>query len=684
MNRARTSLLLSIIVVLTMLLSSCAPATPTAAPPPAQPEPTKAVQAEPTKAPEQPKPTEKPAEPKVEPTAAPEAKYKEAPELAEQVKAGKLPPIDERLPANPLVVEAAEIGKYGGEWRMGMRGGTDDPSFYRVVSHENLVRWSPNWDTIVPNLAEKWDVNADATEYTFYLRKGVKWSDGEPFTANDLEFVWNDVVLNTDLTKSPMGWLKSGGELAKFTKVDDFTVKFTFAKPYGLFLQYLATPDSRLLTFVPAHFAKQYHAKYLEADKLESMMKDGNYAAWTDMFIAKVVSADGGGMGPYSVAGRPTLAPWMVEEPFSGNATQVTLVRNPYYWKIDKEGQQYPYIGKVIYGVYQDIPSMLLKAMNGEIDFQGRHFNTLLNKSVLYDNMEKGGYRFFTFTTSGSNQAIVMLNLTHKDPVKREIFQNKDFRIGLSHAINRQEIINTVYVTMGTPAQPAPLEGTVFYNKQLATQYTEYDVAKANEYLDKVLPEKDAEGFRLGPDGKPFTFVIEIANANVDQVDTGNLIAKYWKAVGIKAEAKSEDRSLMYEHKDSNDLDAMIWGGEGGVNPILDPRNYFPNGGEAGYAMAWQWWYNGNELGEEPPEEVKAIMAQFDVVKAQATWEKQVEEMNKLLQMSADYFFCIGVSTPTPSYGIAKKNMGNVVDPMLFSWSFPSPSPYNLFTLYYK
>jgi peptide/nickel transport system substrate-binding protein len=683
MSRQTIYRLATLLVIFALLLGGCAPtAAPTVAVQPTEaekaPEPTK----EPVK-PAEPTATEKAAEAPA-PTETPEAKYKEAPDLAEQVKAGKLPPIDERLPVNPLVVEATEVGKYGGVWRMGMRGGTDDPSFYRIVGHENLVRWSPDWDSIIPNLAEKWEVNDDATEYTFYLRQGVKWSDGEPFTANDIAFVFEDVVMNTDLTKSPMGWMKSGGELGQFTKIDDFTFKITFTKPYGLFLQYLAAPDARLLTFVPAHFAKQYHAKYVDAAKLDQMLKEGNYASWTDMFIAKVVAADGGGMGPYSVAGRPTLAAWMVEEPFSGNATQVTLVRNPYYWKIDQEGQQYPYIDKLVYGVYQDIPSMLLKAMNGEIDFQARHFNTLLNKAVLYDNMEKGGYRFFEMSPSGSNSNVIMLNLTHKDPVKREIFQNKDFRIGLSYAINRQEIINTVYVTMGKPAQPAPLEGSVFYNEQLATQYTEYNVDKANEYLDKVLPDKNADGFRLGPDGKPFTFVIEIANANTDQVDTGNLVAKYWKAVGIQAEAKSEDRSLMYEHKDSNDLDAMIWGGEGGINPILDARNFFPFSGESGFAQAWVWWYNNDERGEEPPDEVKAMMEQYNVVKTSTTWEKQVEEMNKLLQMSADYFFCIGISTPTPSYGIAKTNMGNVRDSMINSWSFPSPAPYNMFTLFYK
>jgi peptide/nickel transport system substrate-binding protein len=445
----------------------------------------------------------------------------------------------------------------------------------------------------------------------------------------------------------------AGGELGKVTKVDDYTVKYTFAQPYGLFIQFAASIDTRPMLMFAKHYAQQFHADYTDKAKLDETVQAAGFASWRDLFIAKVGQPDGGGWGPWGNAGRPTLFAWMVEEPYTASATQVVMVPNPYYWKVDQNGQQYPYIDKVVYDVFQDVPAMLLKATNGEIDFQMRHFNTLTNKAVLFDNQEKG---------------------------------DKDFRIGLSYALNRQEIIDTVYVGQAKPMQPAALEGTPFYSEQLATQYIEYDVAKANEYLDKVLPNKDGNGMRLRPDGQPFVFAVEVANAYPEQVDAAtNFLSPQWKAVGVAAEARVEDRALMYERKNNNDLDAMLWGGEGGMNPILDPRNFFPYSQESAFAVAWALWGSGQTASpaEEPPDNIKKYFETFNKVKSSPTFEEQISVMNELLQMSADDFFCIGISTMPAGYGIVKNNMQNVPASLINSWSYPTPAPVNTFTFFY-
>lgn len=666
----KVSIVLRVILLTSFILASCSP-TPTPVPPTAT---TEAI-VEPT------------ATTVAGPTETPAPKFSEAPALAEQVKAGKLPALEERLPENPLVVEAKEVGVYGGTWRLGTRGGGDDAGFTRIFGYDQLLSWTEDWSNFKPNLAESVEVNPDATAYTIRLRKGVKWSDGEPFTADDIVFWYEDMLHDPELKFGVPAQFKVGGEEAKLTKVDDYTVKFTFAKPYGTFMLELASINAVGMTAVPAHWAKQFFPKYADKAALDKIIADAGLKTWVEYWNSRVCQGNNCGSGSlWQTPGRPTLYAWMVTEPYNANATQFVVERNPYYWKVDQTGQQYPYIDKLVYTVYQDVPAMLLKASAGEIDFQMRHFNLLANKAVLFDNQEKGDYRFFDLTDAANNRMVIMFNLTDKDPTMRKIFQSKDFRIGMSYAINRQEIIDTVWVSQGKPWQAAPLESSPFYNEKMAKQYVEYDVAKANEFLDKILPEKGTDGFRLTPDGKPFKFGLEIANANQSEVDSGNMIVKYWQAVGVNVEAIAEDRTLYYTRKGNNDGNAFLWQGEGGFNPILDPRSYFPFSGESNWAEAWQAWYNNpdSDIAEEPPAEIKALFEKFDTVKSSTTYEDQVKAMNELLALSAEQFYVLGIMTPPDQYGIVKNNMHNVPDHMILSFVFPTPGPYNTFAFFFK
>ena len=190
------------------------------------------------------------------------------------------------------------------------------------------------------------------------------------------------------------------------------------------------------------------------------------------------------------------------------------------------------------------------------------------------------------------NDAVIMLNLTHPDPVKREIFQNKDFRIGLSYAIDREEIIDMVYVGQGEPHQVGPRPESDLYNERLSKQYTEYDVDLANEYLDKAgYSARDREGYRLGPDGERIRITFEIDSARLAFVDIAELLRGYWKDVGIEVQVRTMDRSLWEVRVRTNaEHDATIhkFGGGTGSVVYLDPRYYFPFDNNAFYARAWQ------------------------------------------------------------------------------------------------
>jgi peptide/nickel transport system substrate-binding protein len=615
-------------------------------------------------------------------TSAPvAASTKEAPQLAELVAAGKLPPLDQRLPKQPLVVKPLErVGTYGGVWRTAFVGGGDESYLVRCIDYENLVRWSPDWESVEPNVAESWEVNDNASEYTFKLREGMRWSDGEPYTADDILFWYEDIFLNEDLTPTKASFLLAKGEPVVVSKVDDYTVKFTFAAPNGLFLKNLAASDAYHLGRYPKHYLQQFHTKH--NPDVDTLAQESGQPDWISLFESKNVN--------FKNAELPALTAWKLTSALGENTTRVIAERNPYYWKVDPEGNQLPYIDSVAFDMVADAQVLVLKALNGEIDFMDRHLNAPANKPLFIDNQEKGGYVLFEATPTTANNMVIQFNLTHKDPAKRAIFQNKDFRVGLSHAINRQEIIDLVYVGQSKPYQAAPRPESAFYHERLATQYTEYDVAKANEHLDKVLPQKDSEGFRLAPDGQRFSFLMEIDGARTTFVDELNqIVPNYWKAVGIEASVKPIDRSLWETRvRDGSDFDATAhrFGGGSGQAVILDPRYWFPHSNNSLYAKAWVAWYQNpkNELAEEPPAEIKKQMELYESLKATSDEAEQAAIMKQILEIAADQFYTIGSSLESSGFGIASKRLRNIPTVFLDSFVYPHPQPTNPHQWFYE
>lgn len=614
--------------------------------------------------------------------------YNEAPMLAEMVANGELPPVSERLPANPMVVEPLDsIGQYGGTWRMGMRGGEDLTWLTRTVGYTGLVRWNPEWTEVVPDVAESWEINEDSTEYIFHLREGMRWSDGVPFTADDLVFWYEDVSMNPELYSSPLRFMISGDEVGTVEKIDDYTVRFSFAAPNGLLLQRLASPNEGMyVTATPKHYLSQFHPRYADPDELAQMVEEAGVENWAQLFFLRGGpnrSADPRWKNP----DLPVVTPWMSVIPTGPEATEVELVRNPYFYAVDTEGNQLPYIDRVHYSVGSDVETLLLEAINGEIDMQDRHIATAESRGILSQNQEVGGYTFFETIPSSSNVAVIHLNMTNPDLVKREIYQNRDFRVALSVAIDRQEIIDIVYFGRGTPAQAAPRPESPLYNERLATQYTEYDPELANELLDQVLPDRDEDGFRLLPNGERLVIEVEVIPAFVPEwTSVMQLVEGYWANVGIDMEQIVEDRAVLYDRKLNNLHDAMVWGGDGGLEVIFEPRYYFPYSEESGFATGWQYWYNipNSELAIEPPAVVQQQMALYDELKATGDPERQNELMAEILEIAADQFYSIGIALPGNGYGIVKTNMHNVPSVMPGSFVYPNPGPTNTFTYYFS
>lgn len=595
----------------------------------------------------------------------------EAPMLADLVKSGDLPKLADRLPTSPLVVDPAERpGTYGGTWQSVILG-TDAWYGHRIVS-DYLMRWTPDSSEVIPNVAESVAVADDGRRYTFHLRAGMRWSDGEPFTAADVVYAANDVLLNEELYPAPPDWFLQGGQAPQVEALDDQTVQISLQQPSGVLLQYLAAAEGAALTAHPQHYLKQFHSEYNQAASTQAT--DEGYESWVEFHQAKSDSTANPDL--------PTISAWQ-SRTILADTSRMILERNPYYWKVDPDGRQLPYIDELALDVVTDNEIILLKASQGDLDMQIRYIDTLQNKPVLAQNRERGAYRFFDVVRDQMNTLVIALNLAHKDPVKREIFSTKDFRIGLSHAINRAEIIDTAYQRQGEPWQVAPKPDTEFYDEEMAKQYIEYDVDKANDHLDRAgYAQRDGDDRRLGPDGEPISVTIEYSTGLFPEWDGALALVKdYWDAVGVDTQLKSEDRTLFSERLTAGNHDAGVWQGDGGTKwaVLMRPYWYLPNNGTYSiFGPTWaQWYASRGAEGEEPPEWVLQQLDLYDELKATVDGDQQIALMRQILQINKEEFPAIGITYPATSFGVVKNSFHNVPETMLDEWLYGTPAQTN-------
>jgi ABC-type transport system substrate-binding protein len=593
---------------------------------------------------------------------------KESPQLAEQVKAGKLPPLEQRLPPKPMVITPLdEFGQYGGTWHT--FGDRPPLNLEATILYDWLVRWNPEWTEVIPNLAESWDVDSGGKQFTFHLRQGVKWSDGEPWTADDLVFAYNDILLNDKLFPSGPPWqFLTGGEPGRLRKLDKYTIRFEFSQPNGLFLEALASWVDQSLVTAPRHYLVQFHIKY--NPNAGKVAKEAGFDSWYDYFLDRRNLA---------TTEIPVLFGWKTSEVGS----RMVFERNPYYWKTDTKGRQLPYIDTQVKTLVQSSETALLQASQGEFEFLNPTFfnpnlGTPNNKPVLAKSRATGKFHFVEGISSTMNMAVIAFNLNCKNEGLRSVFQNRDFRIGMSYAINRPEIIDAVYQRQGEPWQAMPRKESDFYVEQFAKQYTEYDPKKANEYLDKAgYTQRDSEGFRLRSDGDRISFKVQVVTQEPTEIDNLQLVSGYWKTVGVDMSLDTIDRSLFYSRKAANEFDASVWTGDGGMrDAILEPRWYFPFSAESNFALRWAAWYTSRGAdGDEPTEAAKQQMSLYDKLRAEIEYSKRRDYLMQILDIAAEQFWVIGTVLPVGNFGIQTDNFHNVPKSMIAGGLYPTPGP---------
>lgn len=660
----------TIMLLLALLLAACSQDVPPTA------EPQESAEVEPTDEPVAEEPVEE------EPMPESSSMYGESPMLTERVAAGELPPVDERLPTSPRVitVEGSDIGTYGGDFKDPFVGDAFWASqMIYYISRRGLVNWNQEFSNWEPNVAESVEVNDDATVFTFHLREGMKWSDGMPFTADDVLFAINDIFGNEELNGGtfPAGLLKPGDTAPVTEKIDDYTFTITFDTSYGMFLINMTGYPGWELVTAPKHYLEQFHIDY-NPDGIDALIAETEGAEdWVSLFQQH--SAVGPGTDPALISrdvNYPTLFPWIYTEPM-GTGTQFVAERNPYYHWVDADGNQLPYIDRIVGTAYQSEETMLIDVLDGQFDTMA---NTTDEQRVLFfDNQDSSGLAIYPTLSEAGATTTVHFNMTH--PEFGEVFSMKDFRIAMSHAIDREEVIDIVYFGQGEPRQISPMEDSPLYNEQLTTQYLAFSPDLANEYLDNVLPDRDADGWRINPaTGEKLSFVMTVQadDYGLRFSDVAELLKGYYAEVGVDMIVEVVDNEVWTQRAEENALEASLFTGEGGygITAITDPRYYVPIQNQGVWGMGWSLWYIDptNEAGIEPPQEIKDHIDLYESVLQAPSSEERLELMGQVLQNAADNFWVMSISSPTSSYRPINAAINNIPDSWVGGWNPGGPA----------
>jgi len=585
-------------------------------------------------------------------------KYNEAPMLRTKVAAGELPPVEKRLPEEPMVVEPVEeIGQYGGTWHRAGLGIADIAGINAGFAYEPLVRRARDGKTVIPNLAKSWEISEDGKTFTFHLRKGIKWSDGVPFSADDLIFWYKDMLLNKEITPTFPGWLSPGGEPVVIEKIDDYTIVFRFAVPYGLFIQLLAGPDA-FQVIPPKHYLKKFHPAYTSQAELDKLMKETKDDYWYQLFGRK--------NDRWQNPDRPVLTAWQTKVPVTTG--RLVQERNPYYWKVDPAGNQLPYIDRVVTEVIESPEVFNLKAMSGEIDMEYWHVS-LTDYPLFAESSDKGNYRILLWKNGETGATIFPNQTLLGDPVLRKLIHNRKFRIALSVAIDREEVNELIYLGKADPAWKAIIPESLWDNKELRSLY-EYNPERANKLLDEIgLTKRDAQGYRLRPDGKTLSLTIEGLSAFATLMQAFELVSGYWEEIGIKTTTKPLTYDAWWPRAYSSKAPILGYLMTRVQWPLY-ARDWVAKDASTYWGSLYGAWYDsGGIKGEEPTGDIRKVQLLYDKIKATTDEEERNRLKDEVLRIDAENVFSIPLVGQYTVPAIAKNNFRNVPEKAVMVWT---------------
>lgn len=590
------------------------------------------------------------------------AELVETPMYKDQVVAGKLPPVAKRVPSAPLVVgfdgKTTGIGRHGGTLNM-IIGRSRDVRMLVVYGYARLVGYDTSL-RIVPDILEGIEVQ-DGRSFTMRLRKGHRWSDGKPFTAEDFRYYWEDVANDKDLNPTgPPRDLLVDGEPPGFEVIDERTVRYTWSKPNHDFLPRMAGA-SPLFIYRPAHYLKKFHKKYSE--KVAEAEKKGTAKRkWSQIHNRQ------DNMYQFDNPDLPTLQPWM--NTTKPPADRFIAERNPYFHRIDEKGQQLPYLDRVVLSV-SDAKLIPAKTGAGESDLQARdiQFN---NYTFLKQNEKRNDFRTLLWRPALGAQFALFPNLNVNDPVWRTLLRDVRLRRALSLAIDRPLINSVLYFGLAIEGNNTVLAESPLYQEEYRTRWAKYDRKAAERLLDEIGLKKALDGIRRLPDGRPLEIIVETAGESTEQTDILELIRETWREVGIQLFSKPSQRESFRNRIFSGETVMSVWTGfENGIATAdMSPDMLAPTSQQQ---LQWpkfgQFYETGGSVGVKPdiPQAVE-LLELYGQWRATPDAEERKRIWQRMLGIHADHQFSIGVVSGVPQPVITRTKLRNVPEKGLYNW----------------
>ncbi len=575
-----------------------------------------------------------------------------------------LPPVAERLPSEPLIVNVAasgrEPGRHGGDLNT-LIGRSKDKRLVNVWGYARLAGYTPDL-MIRADILQEIEVE-DGRVFTLHLRAGHRWSDGHPFTAEDFRFYWEDIALNKTLAPNgPEPFMYVEEKLPDFEVIDDTTVRFTWHKPNPEFLPNLAKSRAPFI-YRPAHYLKTLHADYASPEALDTRVKEARARSWAALFnqLDDMYGANN--------IDLPTLQPWHLVSEADNN--RFVFARNPFFHRMDENGRQLPYIDRLILTV-ADSKLIPTKTQAGETDLQARGL-AFADVTILKRAEAERGLQLYLWPSSKAAHYALYPNLTAADPVWRAIFRDKRVREALSLGIDRTLINRTLFFGLAQETQNTATPVSPLYDAARAEMYTDFDPDRANALLDEAgFTERRGDGIRLLPDGRPFEIIVESAGESTEELDTLELIKETWRDIGVSLFAKASSRDILRARGASGALQMALWFGfDNGVPaPEMTPEELAPTN-----ILQLQWPAFGAYVESRGQSgipidmpEVARLLELYRTWQTSISLDEQAAIWTEMLDIQADNLFTIGIIGGVRQPVIAIPEVRNLPADAFYGW----------------